>query len=210
MGKPQRKEYNSAVFDESSAHPDPFRQFEAWFNAAINAGLTEPNTMMLATAGEGGTPALRAVLFKELDTEGFVFYTNYLSSKARQIEQNNNVAAAFVWNELERQIRFEGRANRISRERSASYFQSRPRGAQLAAIASPQSSVLKSRQELETRFREVQSQFSGKQPECPADWGGYVIVPERFEFWQGRENRLHDRLEYIKQGSGWAIRRLAP
>lgn len=205
-----RREYTQAALDENSIHPDPFVQFELWFNQARSAQVTEPNTMLLATVDPMNRPSVRAVLLKIFDTRGFVFFTNYESAKAKDIEENPNVALEFLWLDLERQVRITGYAEKISAAESLRYFLSRSRGSQIGAWVSDQSRVISSRQAMMMQFEKMKSKFSSGDIPLPDFWGGYRVVPEKIEFWQGRQNRLHDRLLYTKTHSGWDISRLAP
>jgi pyridoxamine 5'-phosphate oxidase len=207
-----RKEYTLRGLHRSDLLPDPFEQFGRWFEESVqSAGDREPNAMTLATATPDGHPSARIVLLKGFDHQGFVFFTNYESRKGRELEQNPQAALNFHWPWLERQIEIEGSVNRVSREESQIYFDKRPFGSRLGAIISAQSKVISSRRELEERLQGVEKQFSGKNPPVPDFWGGYRVFPERMEFWQGRENRLHDRFLYVRQNDGtWRIDRLSP
>ena len=196
---------------EADLAPDPFAQFQAWFDTALAAGLPEPNAMTLDTATPDGRPSARMVLIKGVDPRGFVFYTNYESRKGRELEANPWAALVFYWPELERQIRIEGRVERVAAEESDAYFASRPLGSRLGAWASPQSQVIPGRDVLEARLRDLEARFASGDVPRPPHWGGYRVVPEAVEFWQGRPSRLHDRLRYTRQADGrWAIERLAP
>ena len=192
--------------------PDPFAQFDAWMAKAKRAGLPEPTAMSLATVGPEGKPSQRMVLLKHISADrGLVFYTNYGSRKAREIEDHPHASVLFHYHVLQRQIRVEGQVERATREESEAYFRSRPRDSQLGAWASRQSEVLADRATFETRFNEVKTRFVGKEIPCPAFWGGIRLVPTRFEFWQGRAFRLHDRFVYTPNGQkGWKIQRLYP
>lgn len=205
-----RREYQQHELSERSTHRNPFVQFERWFEDAIRSGIIEPNAMVLSTVSMRGQPSSRAVLLKSIEKGGFVFFTNYESRKGEELKRNRQVALLFLWKELERQVRIEGLARPLQREQSEMYFASRPREAQLAAFASPQSRRIRSREELLERYRLIEEQFKGKPVPCPPGWGGYVVVPRSFEFWQGRVNRMHDRIMYRKQGGRWGRSRLAP
>ncbi len=191
--------------------PNPIKQFGNWFTAAIEAGIRDVNAMSLATASADGRPSVRIVLLKEFDHDGFVFFTNYLSEKGRQLEANPHAALAFYWIELDRQIRISGPVKKTSREESERYFHSRPPGSQLGAWASRQSEVLDARRVLDARMAEMSERFADKPIPLPPHWGGYRIKHEIMEFWQGRPDRLHDRFRYTLQSNGtWSIDRLAP
>lgn len=205
-----RKEYSKASLDESTVSQNPLLQFDAWFKEAITAQVPEPNAMNLATANDG-RPSSRIVLLKGVENGKFVFYTNYQSDKGRELDENPACALTFFWPELERQIRIEGVASRIDAKRSEEYFQSRPRGSQISAWASPQSSVIDKRMLLEERAKQLEEKFKGQEKlPRPHQWGGYEIDPLLIEFWQGRPNRLHDRILFTKVDNGWKINRLAP
>ncbi len=206
-----RKDYKLKSLDVDSLASNPFEQFKLWFNEAVECELPEPNAMTLATATRDGKPSARIVLLKEYDERGFVFYTNYNGRKGEEISENPEVALLFTWLELERQIRIEGTIGRIDPAASDAYFQTRPRLSQIAAVASPQSYTVKDRAELEAKFAALAVQYEGKQIPRPANWGGYRVNPEVFEFWQGRRNRLHDRIRFKQMMIGeWRIERLAP
>ena len=205
-----RHEYVQAGLDEQSAAADPFDQFGRWFDAAAAAGLHLPNAVILATADAQGTPSARAVLLKGYDPSGFVFYTNYSSRKGRELTANPHACLLFSWVELERQVRIEGPVRKLSASDSDAYFASRPLGSRLGAWASPQSETIPDRAALEARFADAKQRFGDAVPR-PPDWGGYRVIPHVIEFWQGRENRLHDRIRYRRDdNSRWTIDRLAP
>ena len=205
-----RREYRRAELDETSVDADPFSQFERWFAEACDAELPEPNTMLLATADREGRPNIRAVLLKIFDEDGFVFFTNYHSSKAHEIDANPHVAAEFLWLELERQVRVRGRCEKISAAESLAYFAKRSRASRIGAWISDQSSVISSRKLLQMQFEKMKAKFKEGDVPLPDFWGGYRIIPESLEFWQGRESRLHDRILYTKENETWKIERLAP
>ena len=195
----------------SDLDPDPIKQFANWFTAAIEAGIHDVNAMSLATAGRDARPSVRIVLLKGFDQDGFVFFTNYESAKGKQLEANPYAALGFYWIELDRQIRISGKVERISRQESQIYFHSRPIGSQLSAWASRQSTVIDARRVLDARMAKITERFRNKPVPLPPHWGGYRLRPEMMEFWQGRQNRLHDRFRYTRQANGtWLIERLAP
>ncbi len=204
-----RKSYLSGELDEANVGSDPISLFSEWMNEAVAAGIEEANGMALATASADGAPAVRVVLLRGFDERGFVFFTNYESAKGQDLLTNPRAAANFWWPPLDRQVRIGGRVEKVTRAESKSYFDSRPRGHQLSAWASPQSRVVASRGELEARAEEVQTLFPGDVP-LPDFWGGYRLAPEQMEFWQGRENRLHDRFLFEKRQGVWTVARLAP
>jgi pyridoxamine 5'-phosphate oxidase len=205
-----RKEYTRAGLDKGDVAPDPIVQFHEWFEKVIEADLHEPNAMILATATGEGRPSARTVLLKGYDEQGFIFYTNYEGRKARELEANPTCALLFYWGELERQVRIEGRASRLSTEVSDAYFLSRPRGSRLGAWASEQSRPVEDRSVLEERVKALEAEYEGREIPRPPFWGGYRVEPEVIEFWQGRENRLHDRLVYRRSEGEWTIERLQP
>lgn len=205
-----RKEYALAGLSEAEAAPEPFAQFGHWFGQALNASLREPNAMTVATATREGVPSARIVLLKHWDEQGFVFYTNYESQKGRELAENPIAALAFYWPDLERQVRIVGAVARVTTEESDRYFQSRPLGSRLGALVSHQSTVIPDRTHLETRLLELETEYQENPPPLPDYWGGYRVVPQQFEFWQGRPNRLHDRLRYRLDGGAWVIERLSP
>jgi pyridoxamine 5'-phosphate oxidase len=206
-----KNSYSGEALEEGSADADPLKQFQRWLDEACAAGLPLPEATTLATATSAGRPSARLVLLKQADEQGFAFYTNYDSQKARELDENPQAALVFYWPQLERQVRVEGKVQRIEAEESDAYFKTRPRESQLGALASPQSEVVASRAVLLERFAELQKAYDGREIERPANWGGYRLAPERIEFWKGRPGRLHDRLLYERQPDGsWSITRLAP
>jgi pyridoxamine 5'-phosphate oxidase len=206
-----RKEYERGTLDERSANRDPIVQFRSWFEDATKSSEVEPNACALATVGQHSAPSLRMVLLKSLDERGFVFFTNYESRKGRELARNSVAAILFYWASLERQVRVEGEIEIVSAAESDAYFASRPRNAQLGALISKQSEVVSSRKALDESYAEA-AQAAGESPLVrPSNWGGYRLIPSYFEFWQGRESRLHDRVRYSKgDGHEWAITRLWP
>ncbi|TWU40711.1 pyridoxamine 5'-phosphate oxidase [Novipirellula artificiosorum] len=206
-----RKEYSSEVLDIDSTQPDPLKQFEHWFEQAIQAELLEPNAMTLATVDAESRPAARTVLLKMFDERGMVFYTNYNSRKSQHITANPNVTLLFQWLPLQRQVEINGTAARVSTAESMKYFMVRPRGSQLGAWISQQSSVISNRKILESKLQELKAKFAGGEIPLPDFWGGYRVTPHRMEFWQGGEYRLHDRIEYrLEENGAWQRRRLSP
>lgn len=204
-----RKEYKFAALNEADVAADPIAQFEKWLAEAIAAELPEPNAMTVATADAAGRPSARIVLIKGVDAGGFVFYTNYASRKGLEIDANPHAALLFHWTELERQVRVEGRIERVSAAESDAYYLSRPLGSRIGAWASPQSEVIASREALEAAVAAREASL-GESPPRPPHWGGLRVVPEAIEFWQGRSSRLHDRLRYARVDAGWRVQRLAP
>lgn len=209
-----REDYRRQSLNETDLAPDPFSQFQHWFNEAVNAQLPEPNAMVLATVNAAGQPAARVVLMKELSEQGVVFFSNYHSRKGHELAANPQVALLFYWAQLERQVRIEGWAEPLGPEASAAYFQQRPRGSQIGALASPQSQVIPDRKSLEEKFAELEMTYADQPIPCPEHWGGYRVQPVYFEFWQGRSSRLHDRLVYKLDAKPeppiWVTQRLAP
>jgi pyridoxamine 5'-phosphate oxidase len=204
-----RKDYKLASLNESDADASPIRQFDKWLAEAIKAEIPESNAMTLATATADGKPSARIVLLKGFDERGFSFYTNYDSRKGLELAAQPNACLVFHWVELERQVRIEGRVEKVSAEEADTYFASRPLLSRIGAVASPQSRVIANREWLEQAFTAAQAQYGETVPR-PAHWGGYRVLPELIEFWQGRRSRLHDRLRYRLAGSNWLIERLAP
>ena len=205
------REHKQEGLDESHLDPDPFVQFGAWLDAALDAGIELPNAMTLATAGRDALPSARMVLLKGFDERGFVFYTNYESRKGRQLDSNPNAALVFYWSSLERQVGITGGVLKVDRAEAEEYFNSRPLGSRLGAWASRQSEVIEDRTELEARLSELEGRFADGTVPLPAHWGGYRLVPTAIEFWQSRPNRLHDRFRYTRQNDGdWLIERLSP
>ena len=205
-----RKDYSHASLSEADVDPDPLRQFSTWFHQALDAGVPEANAMSVATVGDDGRPSSRILLIKDFDSDGFTWFTNYASRKGRELQAHPYAALLFHWVELERQVRIEGRVERLSEAQSDAYFQSRPLQSRLGALASAQSEPIADRLLLEQQFAEAEAEF-GDEPTRPAHWGGYRLVPDRVEFWQGRPSRLHDRILYTRQPDGaWRRERLQP
>jgi pyridoxamine 5'-phosphate oxidase len=205
-----RHEYDAHGLRRADLHPNPIEQFRAWFAAAITAEERDVNAMSLATATPDGKPSVRIVLLKAVDDLGFSFFTNYDSEKGRHLEANPHAALCFYWVKLERQVRISGTVERTSREDSAAYFHSRPLGSRLGAWVSRQSEVVDARQVLDARMEAMRERYHDAEIPLPPHWGGYRVKPEQIEFWQGRPNRLHDRLRYTRRGDEWQIDRLAP
>lgn len=206
-----RKEYKLQTLEEEQVHANPITQFEKWWNEAITASIEEVNSMTLATASADGVPSARIVLLKGYDENGFIFFTNYESFKGKQIEENPRGCLVFFWKELERQVRVTGLIKKISAEASDQYYNGRPVGSKIGAIVSPQSQVIESKEWLMNREFELLKEYEGKPVSRPPHWGGYCVQPITIEFWQGRPNRLHDRIQYSLQENGeWKIERLAP
>ena len=207
----RRKDYILLNLREDEVDPNAIRQFERWFDEAMKAGVSEPDAMTLATATTDGRPSARVVLLRGVDDRGFVFFTNYDSRKGRELAANPWAALVLFWHELERQVRVEGQVRRVSVQESDHYFQSRPAGSRIGAWASPQSEVITSRESLEVRCQELEKSFEDDTIPRPPNWGGFRLVPETIEFWQGRPSRLHDRLRYTRrEQSKWLVERLAP
>lgn len=204
-----RKNYKLDSLELNDLDPHPYIQFQKWFAQAQEAGIVEPNAMVLATASLEGKPSSRTVLLKGID-EGFFFFTNQKSRKASELEQNPYASATFLWKDLERQVILEGSVKPMNREEVDLYFAERPRGSQIASWISPQGRIIGSRKELDDQYQELEIKFEGKNIPLPPHWGGYRIFPTRIEFWQGRENRLHDRFQYVCEDDNWIIQRLAP
>lgn len=205
-----RKEYAREKLDIDTVGRNPIAQFESWFMEALSANVLEANAMTLSTVTENGRPSSRVVLLKGVENEKFVFFTNYQSNKGRELDANPYCALNFFWAELERQVRIEGKVARLSEARSVEYFKSRPAGARIGAWASPQSTPIGSRELLEQRYKEMETRFKTGEIPKPRQWGGYEVDPFLIEFWQGRPNRLHDRILFVKTDNKWEIRRLAP
>jgi pyridoxamine 5'-phosphate oxidase len=206
-----RQDYNAASLTETDVDANPMRQFDKWFNEAINFKVHEPNAMTLATATHDGRPSARIVLLKGFNDEGFKFYTNYLSRKGKEISKNPLGALVFHWGDMERQIRIEGTIDKLDRDYSEKYFHSRPKLSQIGAVVSPQSQEITGREELEQRMAQLELEYADSPVPKPSFWGGYVLRPRLIEFWQGRSSRLHDRIVYKKtDNKNWKIVRLAP
>lgn len=205
-----RREYKAAALDEHSVNANPVAQFRQWFDQACTADLVEPNAMSISTVDEQGRPNIRTVLLKAYDDRGFVFYTNYTSQKAQDISHNAEVALLFPWLPLERQVKILGRAEKVSTAESMKYFLSRPHGSRLGAWVSNQSKVISGRKVLEMKLDEMKRKFADGEIPLPDFWGGFRVVPRLIEFWQGRESRLHDRIQYERMDDEWAVSRLAP
>jgi len=205
-----RREYTQKPISKTDLDPNPFSQFKIWAQEAIQAKVPEPNAMSLATSSKFGFPSIRTVLLKGFDDNGLVFYTNYNSSKSKDIEENPHVALLFLWLSLERQVRIQGTAEKMSQTENEAYFQTRPIETQLGAWSSDQSQIIDSKKSLEQKVKDIRAKYEGKQIPMPPFWGGYRVVPTSFEFWQGQPNRLHDRLHYRQTKDGWIVDRLCP
>jgi pyridoxamine 5'-phosphate oxidase len=205
-----RKDYTLAGLTEKDLAKDPFRQFEKWFQEALAAKVPEPNAMVLATAARDGAPSARIVLLKGIDGRGFVFFSSYESRKGRELEANPRASLVFPWITQERQVVVEGAVSRVTREESEAYFHSRPVASQLGAWASQQSTIIPGRAVLEDNLKALEKKYAGAEVPMPPHWGGYRLVPQAVEFWQGRRSRLHDRLRYRRGDDGWVIERLSP
>jgi pyridoxamine 5'-phosphate oxidase len=205
-----REDYSKHSLDESDVNKNPFKQFERWMEEAVQAEVPEPNAMTLATVDANQKPHTRIVLLKGLEDGSFIFYTNYASDKGKELEQNPNASLCFLWLQLERQVRIDGTVEKISKKESAAYFKQRPYKSQLGALASNQSAEVPNREFLEKKFTDLEAKYpEGKVP-MPESWGGYRVIPEAIEFWQGRRSRLHDRIKYQLIGNRWEIKRLSP
>ncbi|MEM9895339.1 MAG: pyridoxamine 5'-phosphate oxidase [Bacteroidota bacterium] len=205
-----REEYAKDHLDEESTAENPFLQFEKWFAEAKESEILEPNAMVVSTVSVAGEPSQRTVLLKDLDEHGFTFFSNYTSNKGQDLRHNDNISLLFPWYSLERQVVVRGKASKISREASESYFRSRPKGSQIGAVVSQQSQKIPNREVLENRLQELESRYINTEVPLPLNWGGYLIKPHFFEFWQGRKSRLHDRIIYNQTEKGWVKGRLSP
>lgn len=205
-----RRDYTRETLNETDVDPNPFQQFQHWFDQAISAELPEPNAMTLATATKDGIPAARIVLLKAVDDRGFTFFTNYNSNKGKELEANPQAALVFLWTELERQVRIVGTVEKVSAEESDSYFFSRPHNSRLGAWASEQSEIIPDRDVLEQKLAALKVEYENREVPRPPHWGGFRVIPHEIEFWQGRSSRLHDRLLYRRNGEDWTIERMSP
>lgn len=205
-----RQDYKRATLTEKDTAQNPIAQFEKWFTDALNAQLYEPNVMTLATVDKAGHPDARIMLLKGFDENGFTFFTNYLSEKGKELKKNPFACVVFFWPELERQVRISGKIDKLDKESSEQYFNARPRGSQIGAIVSPQSQAIENREILEKKVEELDTAYGSRPIPKPAHWGGYLLKPTAIEFWQGRPNRLHDRIKYELNATKWTKKRLAP
>jgi pyridoxamine 5'-phosphate oxidase len=205
-----RKDYTRETLNETDVDPNPFQQFQRWFDQAVSAELPEPNAMTLATATKDGVPAARIVLLKAVDDRGLTFFTNYNSNKGKELETNPQAALVFLWTELERQVRIVGTVEKVSAEESDSYFFSRPHNSRLGAWASEQSEIIPDRDVLEQKLAALKVEYENREVPRPPHWGGFRVIPREIEFWQGRSSRLHDRLLYRRDGESWTIERMSP
>lgn len=205
-----RRTWSLKELDESNVSKSPFEQFSVWMKEAIDAQILDPNSMTIATADKNGVPSARIVLLKSIDEKGLIFFTNYESRKGRDLVENPKGSVVFFWKELERQLRVAGTVEKISKKESEEYFVTRPYESQIGALASKQSSEIPDRKSLEVKFAEIKNRYPENKVPLPDFWGGFRIIPNRFEFWQGRPNRLHDRIAYLKEKNEWRIVRLAP
>ncbi len=205
-----RREYRHVALREQEVSANPVEQFKDWFRQAVDFGVPLPNAMALATATKDGKPTVRYILLKDISEQGFSFYTHSVSVKGKQMAENPDVALVFYWSQMHRQVRVEGKAHQLSDEESDAYFNTRPHDSRLAVWVADQSSLVESREFLENRMTEMAERYPDKAVPRPATWVGYRVAPERIEFWQGRESRLHDRLLYTRQAKGWKLTRLAP
>ncbi|MFK7815826.1 MAG: pyridoxamine 5'-phosphate oxidase [Gammaproteobacteria bacterium] len=209
--KDLRQNYETHALEEDQANKNPFKQFQLWLDEALAADFVEPNAMNIATVNQEGEISSRMVLLKSFDERGFVFFTNYASNKANDLASTNKAALNVWWDKLHRQVRITGTVEKVTREETVEYFHSRPRGSQIGAIASRQSCVIEDHAVLEEAYKNIEAKYDHQEIPCPDYWGGYRVIPEQFEFWQGRPNRLHDRLRYAKASLGdWIIERLSP
>ncbi|MGE5812418.1 MAG: pyridoxamine 5'-phosphate oxidase [Ignavibacteria bacterium] len=195
---------------ENSIDKNPFNQFSSWYNLALESNFIHPDAMTLATSSIQGKPSARIVLLKGFDEKGFIFYTNFLSRKGKELTENPFASLSFYWDKIDKQVRIEGTVRKVALTESEEYFHSRPRGSQLGALVSAQSSVIGSREVMENVYKELEKKYAGKEIPLPDNWGGFILMPDCFEFWQSRENRLHDRIRYSRTSSVWKIERLAP
>ncbi|MEX0723193.1 MAG: pyridoxamine 5'-phosphate oxidase [Gracilimonas sp.] len=205
-----REDYSKHSLDESDVDPDPIKQFEKWMEEALSSEIPEPNAMTLATVDHKQKPHARVVLLKGIEDGSFIFYTNHGSDKGAELEQNPNAALCFLWLELERQVRIEGEVEKVSEQESETYFKVRPYKSQLGALASNQSMEVPSREFLEERFEKLERKYKEGEVPKPEKWGGYKVIPEAIEFWQGRQSRLHDRIKYVFENGNWTTKRLSP